>query len=57
MSLGKPQYSPHWPDAMFKERFGHWPNGYDRSVAMEPSIATRNWVRSREIAYAKRRAA
>jgi DNA repair protein RadD len=56
-SLRKPHYSARWADVMFKERFGHWPNGYDRSVAMEPSLATRNWVRSRQIAYAKRRAA
>jgi DNA repair protein RadD len=56
-SLRKPHYSDRWSDAMFKQRFGHWPNGYDRSVAMEPSLATRNWVRSRQIAYAKGRAA
>jgi DNA repair protein RadD len=40
-SLRKPHYSARWADAMFKERFGHWPNGYDRSVAMEPSPAAR----------------
>jgi hypothetical protein len=56
-SLRKPHYSARWADAMFKERFGHWPNGYDRSVAMEPSLATRNWVRSRQIAFAKGRRA
>jgi DNA repair protein RadD len=56
LSLRKPQYSARWPDAMFKERFGHWPNGYDRSVAIEASIATCGWVKSRQIAYAKRRA-
>ena len=35
-----------------QKKFGHWPNGYDR-VAMEPSVSTRNWVRPRQIAYAK----
>jgi hypothetical protein len=39
---------------MVRQKFGHWPNGYDR-VAIEPSIDTRNWVRSRQIAYAKAR--
>jgi superfamily II DNA or RNA helicase len=52
LSLRKPHHSLRWPDAMFRQKFGHWPNGYDR-VAMEPSIETRNWVRSRQIAYAK----
>ena len=55
LSLRKANHSPRWPDAMFRQKFGHWPNGYDR-VAMEPSVATRNWVRSRQIAYAKARA-
>jgi DNA repair protein RadD len=54
LSLRRPHHSPRWPDAMFREKFGHWPNGYDR-VAMEPSIETRNWVRSRQIAYSKAR--
>ena len=47
-------YSPGWAAHKFKEKFGHWPNGYDR-VAMEPSVATRNWIRSRQIAFAKAR--
>jgi superfamily II DNA or RNA helicase len=52
LSLRKPHHSPRWPDAMFRQKYGHWPNGYDR-IAMEPSVETRNWVRSRQIAYAK----
>jgi DNA repair protein RadD len=52
LSLHKPHHRPRWPDAMFRQKFGHWPNGYDR-VAMEASIETRNWVRPRQIAYAK----
>jgi DNA repair protein RadD len=54
LSLRKPHHSARWPDAMFRQKFGHWPNGYDR-VAMEPSLETRNWVRSRQIAFAKAR--
>jgi DNA repair protein RadD len=54
LSLRRPHHSSRWPDAMFRQKFGHWPNGYDR-VAMEPSIESRNWVRSRQIAYAKAR--
>ena len=52
LSLRKPHHKPHWADAMFKQKFGHWPNGYER-IAMEPSLATRNWVKSRQIAFAK----
>ena len=48
-------YSQGWAAHQFKQKFSHWPNGYDR-VAMEPSISTRNWVRSRQIAFAKGRA-
>jgi DNA repair protein RadD len=47
-------YAPGWASHKFKERFGHWPNGYDR-VAMSPSVSVRNWVRSRQIAFAKAR--
>jgi DNA repair protein RadD len=48
-------YSPGWAAHKFREKFAHWPKGYDR-VAMEPSVAVRNWVRSRQIANAKGRA-
>ncbi len=37
---------------MFKQKFGHWLNSYEH-IPMEPSLATRNWVKSRQIAYAK----
>ena len=49
-------YAPGWASHKFREKFAHWPNGYD-TVAMAPSIAVRNWVRSRQIAFAKRRRA
>ncbi len=54
LSLRKPHHKPHWADAMFKQKFGHWPNGYER-IPMEPTLATRNWVKSRQIAFAKSR--
>ena len=47
-------YAAGWAAHKFKEKFAHWPNGYDR-VAMEPSVSTRNWVKSRQIAFAKAR--
>ena len=52
LSLRKPHHKQNWPDAMFRQKFGHWPNGYER-IPMEPSLATRNWVKSRQIAHAK----
>jgi DNA repair protein RadD len=50
------EYSQGWAAHQFKQKFSHWPNGYDR-VAMEPSVSTRNWVKSRQIAFAKARRA
>jgi superfamily II DNA or RNA helicase len=49
-------YAPGWASHKFKEKFSHWPNGYDR-VAISPSVSTRNWVKSRQIAFAKARRA
>jgi DNA repair protein RadD len=50
------RYAPGWASHKFKERFKHWPDGFDR-VAISPSVSTRNWVRSRQIAFAKARRA
>lgn len=45
-------YKPGWASHKFKEKFGAWPaNRYAAPIA--PSPATRSWVRSRQIAYAK----
>jgi superfamily II DNA or RNA helicase len=50
-------YKPGWPAANFKEKFGHWP-AYGLSVdPITPSPECRSWVRSRMIAYVKRRGA
>jgi hypothetical protein len=49
-------YKPGWIAHKFKEKFGFWPTR--RYVpAIEPSREVLSWVRSRNIAYAKRRVA
>ena len=49
-------YKPGWIAHKFKEKFGHWPTR--RYVPqIEPSPEVLSWVRSRNIAYAKARAA
>jgi superfamily II DNA or RNA helicase len=45
-----------WAFHKFQERFRHQPSGYSH-VGMEPSIATLNWLKSRQIAFAKARRA
>jgi DNA repair protein RadD len=50
------RYAPGLASHQFKKKFKQWPDGFDR-VAMSPSVATRNWVKSRQIAFAKRRKA
>jgi superfamily II DNA or RNA helicase len=44
-----------WAFHKFIERFKHQPAGYPH-VAMEPSVATLNWIKSRQIAWAKAKA-
>jgi DNA repair protein RadD len=47
-------YKPGWTAHKFKERFGHFPPwSYNDLPPSEPSVTTRNWVRSRDIAWAK----
>jgi superfamily II DNA or RNA helicase len=56
-ALHKPGWKAGWSAAKFKEKFGHWPSPQIAGVApATPSLATRNWVRSRAIAWAKGRA-
>jgi hypothetical protein len=58
LALRKPHYKNGWAAAQFRNRFGHWPPlNYDQFAPAVPSLATRNWLRSRQIAFAKRRAA
>lgn len=49
-------YKEGWAAHKFKERFGVWPRGLE-DIAKPPTQALMNWVRSRQIAYAKRRVA
>jgi superfamily II DNA or RNA helicase len=47
-------YKPGWAAVNYKEKFGSWPP--TRSIAPQPpSPEVRSWVRSRMIAYAKRK--
>jgi superfamily II DNA or RNA helicase len=45
-------YNPNWAAHKYRERFGVWPRGLDDGVSV-PSAATINWVKSRQIAWAK----
>lgn len=47
-------YDPGWVAHKYREKFGVWPRGLNDTVA-EPSQKTLNWIRSRQIAWAKRR--
>jgi DNA repair protein RadD len=51
-------YAPGWAAHKFKDRFGHWPNAPLVRLAepRPPCLRTRNWLKSRQIAYAKARA-
>jgi DNA repair protein RadD len=49
-------YSPKWALANYREKFGTWPAHRDVQPA-EPSPEVLAWVRSKQIAYAKRRSA
>jgi DNA repair protein RadD len=56
-ALQKPGWKPGWAAAKFKERFGHWPSPQIAGVLPAPaSLKMRNWVKSRSIAWAMRRA-
>jgi DNA repair protein RadD len=51
-------FAPGWAAHKFKDRFGHWPNAPLVRLAepQEPGLKTKNWLKSRAIAYARRRA-
>jgi len=50
-------YKPGWTAYKFKEKFGAWPPWGSTPSPMSPTPEVRSWVRSRMIAYAKRRGA
>jgi DNA repair protein RadD len=50
------QFKPGWAAHKFKEKFSHWPDWQIKNARpQEPCLATRNWIRSRAIAFAKAR--
>lgn len=46
-------YKSGWAAHKYKEKFGGWPDGMRHVGPAEPDPATRAWVRSRQIAFAK----
>ena len=52
-------YNDGWASHKYRERFGVWPNDPRVRCARPtpPSIKTKNWLISRQIAFAKARAA
>lgn len=48
-------YAPGWAANKYREKFGVWPSGLTVKLATPtpPSLKTKNWVRSRAIAFAK----
>lgn len=53
--LGKTSFKPGWAAMQYKEKFGVWPRGMDNVSARDPDRAVLGWIRSRQIAYARRR--
>jgi hypothetical protein len=50
-------YKAGWVAANFKQKFGSWPPWGAHPDPIPPSLEVRSWVRSRLIAYAKRKSA
>jgi superfamily II DNA or RNA helicase len=52
------KYAPGWASYQFKERFGHWPNDalMRNAAARPPSLETKNWIKARQIAFARAKA-
>jgi DNA repair protein RadD len=50
-------YRPGWAKHKFREKFKMWPDGYELAPPQPPSLKTWNWIKSRQIAYAKGRRA
>ena len=47
-------YSDNWASHKYKEKFGVWPNAYRDAEPREPTLETLNFIKSRNIAWAKR---
>ena len=50
-------YKSGWAAHKYKEKFNEWPSRFTVPQPIEPTPEVRSWVRSRNIAYAKSRAA
>jgi superfamily II DNA or RNA helicase len=49
-------YKPGWAAYKFREKLGHWPpHAWSNHGPIEPSSRVKNWILSRQIAYAKQR--
>lgn len=47
-------YNQHWASHKYREKFGVWPKGLDQTLA-PPTLTTQSWIRSRNIAWQKRK--
>jgi hypothetical protein len=47
-------YNPNWAAHKFRDKFGVWPRGLVEQ-GIPPSTKTLNWVKSKNIAYFKKR--
>ena len=47
-------YNPNWAKHKYRDKFGVWPRNLDETPVM-PSAQTVRWVKSRDIAYMKKR--
>jgi superfamily II DNA or RNA helicase len=51
-------YAAGWAAQQFKSKFGHFPPwAWNNEAPVEPSVETRRWIRSRQIAWLRARAA
>jgi DNA repair protein RadD len=56
-ATGRP-YNARWPAINFRDRYGHWPPyNWNSLKPIEPSRSSRNWIKHKQIAYAKSRGA
>lgn len=46
-------YNPHWASHKYREKFGVWPRGL-AEIGIPPSMKTLNWIKHKNIAWAKR---
>lgn len=47
------RYSPGWAANQYKVKFGVWPNAHKDAIPKPPTAITKNWIKSRNIAWAK----